>query len=190
MDIHLKKSSGLGLIVLTVTIGAILLEILFDAIGLERHKHLIGNIGSIILLISFVYSLRKRKIIFKSGNIQTWLKYHEAFAIIGTVLILVHAGFHTHAAVPLITLALIFVSFVSGLVGSYVYDAGRNELKIMREYLKTKGLTPAQIEETLKPMLEANKKFLAWRAFHMPIVSALFIFVFFHIISALYYGGF
>ncbi|MBI5286964.1 MAG: hypothetical protein HY878_05160 [Deltaproteobacteria bacterium] len=121
MNTQVKKAIGFCLLVIAVTTGSIFVEILLDKIGLERHKHLIGNTGTIILLFSFAYSMRKRKMIFKTGNIQTWLKYHELLAILGTLLILVHAGFHTHAAIPLITLFLIFISFVSGLVGRYLY---------------------------------------------------------------------
>lgn len=190
MPYQTKRIFSLAVIVAFVAISAILIEVLFDNIGLEKHKHMIGNLGSLMVLVSFVYSLRKRKILLKNGNIQSWLKGHEVLAIAGTVLIFIHAGFHTHAAVPIITLILLFISFVSGLIGRYVYESERERLKGMREWIRGKGMGANEIEETLQPLLEANKKMLRWRSFHIPLISALLLFVVFHIVSALYYGGF
>lgn len=188
--IHLKKTTGLAIFITAVVVSAALIEVFLDNIGAEKHKHFIGNAGTLMVVMSFVYSMRKKRLLFAKGNMQAWLKLHEIFAVAGTVLILIHAGLHTHAAIPLITMTLMFIAFASGLVGRYVYEGGRAELKIMKDELQAKGLSDAEIEERLTPFIDANKRFLKWRAFHMPLVYALIMFTLFHIVSALYYGGF
>ena len=53
----------------------------------------LGIVGTLLILFSFRYSLRKRKII-TGGNPVTLLRWHEYLAWLGSLLILVHAGIH------------------------------------------------------------------------------------------------
>ena len=50
----------------------------------------LGFVGTLVIIVSFIYSLRKRKII-ESGSPKQLLLLHEYLAWAGSVLILIHA---------------------------------------------------------------------------------------------------
>lgn len=97
-------------------VGSIFLGTVLDVTEFESLHHLVGTIGTSLILISIIYSLRKRKMIFKSGSLRHWLTAHEWLAIVGTGLVFIHGGFYGHAVVPLITTGVMFVTVVSGLL--------------------------------------------------------------------------
>lgn len=188
------KTVSIRLVTLIVCIvatiaGAVFLEILLDLAGLESAKHILGTTSSLLLLISLIYSLRKRKIIFKSGCIKHWLVIHEWLAIVGAALIFVHGGFHAHAAVPLITNGVMFITVVSGLTGRYLYSHAYEELRSRKKDLEKRGLEREEIENTLSSLAAAHKFMKHWRTIHVPIVFVLAMTVAFHVLSALYYDG-
>lgn len=176
-------------IIMTI-IGAIFLEILLDLTGLEPIKHLIGTIGSILIVLSIVYSFRKRKFIFKSGRLQQWLIIHEWMTIAGTSLVFVHGGFHGHAVVPLLTTGVMFVTVVSGLVGRYLYVYVCGELSSRKKELEEKRFPKEEIENTISFLVITHRAMRHWRTIHIPIVFVLAMMVTFHVLSALYYDGF
>ena len=61
---------------------------LLDAVWIGRY---LGIPGTLLIIGSTVYSLRKRKLI-RSGQPARLLKWHEALAWLGSLLVLVHAG--------------------------------------------------------------------------------------------------
>lgn len=56
----------------------------------------LGIPGTLLIIASLVYSIRKRKYI-SSGNPKTLLKLHEFGAWLGSLMVLIHAGIHFNA---------------------------------------------------------------------------------------------
>lgn len=153
-------------------------------------RRLLGYLGVMAIGASFFYSLRKKKIFFSQGNIVSWLNTHEVANVVGSFIIFLHTGFHAHALVPFTAFLLMLISFVSGVVGRYIYQQAKSGLAVEKERLQDKGLAAVEIEERLAFLAIAGSVLGRWRDFHMPLVFGLTFFVFFHAVSALYFGGF
>jgi len=102
----------------------------------------------------------------------------------------VHTGTHFNALIPVITLIFMSIAFVSGLIGRYVYNNAKAELKVKRKDLREAGLSAEEIEQNLWALTVASDALSKWRTVHMPIISFLGVMVLYHSISALYYAGF
>lgn len=190
MKLVARNLSALILTVFLVISNAILIENVLDLYGVARHRLFTGVLGTLLVILSFGYSIRKRKKLLASGKIKEWLRSHEWLAVIGTVIIFIHAGNHFHALVPMITFLFMFTTFISGLVGKYVYSEAQSELTGMKTGLRKEGLAEADIEERLAVLAVASTVLSKWRNVHMPFVAILAVMVVYHAISALYYGGF
>lgn len=190
MKIVVNRLSGLLITVFLVIGNTILIEQVLDMYGIRGHRLITGIVGTLLVILSFAYSMRKRKKLFKTGGMKGWLRAHEWLAIAGTVIIFVHTGTHFHGIVAIITLIFMFIAFISGLIGRYVYDNVRVELRLKKEGLKKVGLPEKEIEESLTGLATASEALSKWRIYHMPVISILGVMVFYHAIAALYYGGF
>lgn len=190
MKILVARLSGLFLTVFLVVVNAILLEIILDMFGVKGHRLFTGIAGTLLIIVSFGYSMRKRKKLITFGSPKSWLRAHEWLAIAGSFVIFVHTGTHFKALVPIITLIFMFTAFISGLVGRHVYNNAKSELKAKRAELKEAGLTASEIEQKLWSLTVASDALSRWRTVHMPIVSFLVVMVLYHAVSALYYAGF
>ena len=189
MKIVVKRMSGLFLTILLVVANAILIEVILDLFEVKGHRLFTGIAGTLIIILSFGYSARKRKKL-TIGSAKNWLQGHEWLSIGGTFLILVHTGNHFNALVPVITLIFMAIAFISGLIGRYVYNNAKADLKIKRKDLKEAGLSEEEIEQKLWALTVASDALSKWRTVHMPIISFLGVMVLYHSISALYYAGF
>ena len=190
MKIVVNRLTGLITTVILVFGNAILIEQILDFYGIRGHRLLSGIAGTLLVILSFAYSMRKRKKLFKSGGMKGWLRAHEWLATLGTVIIFVHTGTHFHGIVAIITLIFMFIAFISGLIGRYVYDNVRAELRLKKDNLKKDGLSEKEIEESLAGLATASEALSKWRLYHMPVISILGVMVVYHAIAALYYGGF
>lgn len=190
MNVVVTRMSGLFLTIFLVVANAILIEIIFDLFGVEKHRLITGITGTLLIIFSFTYSMRKRKKLITFGSAKNWLQGHEWLSIFGTFVIFVHTGTHFKALVPVITLVFMCVAFVSGLIGRYVYNNAKSELRTKKAELKEAGLPDDEIEQRLWALTVASEALSKWRSVHMPIVSFLGIMVIYHAISALYYSGF
>ena len=186
--IFIRLFTLIACIIATIA-GAILLETFLDFTGLASTKHIIGTIGSALILISIAYSLRKRKIVFQLGHLKQWLVAHEWLAIVGSGLVFVHGGFHGHALVPLLTTVVMLVTVISGLTGRYLYLRTSEELKLRRREIEERGLPLEEVEDTISSLVIAHGIMRHWRTVHVPIVFILAMTVTFHILSSLYYDG-
>ena len=107
--------------------------------GLTGHGF--GVIGSAMMLIMLLYSLRKRTHIFsKAGTLPAWLDIHIYLGIIGPLLIILHSTFKVHGLVAVSFYSMAAVA-LSGIFGRYLYlqiprniqgyEISLNELKAM-----------------------------------------------------------
>ncbi|MDH3973077.1 MAG: hypothetical protein OEV42_02250 [Deltaproteobacteria bacterium] len=190
MKIVVTRMSGLFLTIFLVVANAILIEIILDLFGVVKHRLITGIAGTSLIIFSFLYSMRKRKKLITFGKAKNWLQGHEWLSIFGTFIIFVHTGTHFTAIVPVITLIFMCVAFISGLIGRYVYNNAKAELKTKKKKLEESGLDHDEIEQRLWALTVASDALSKWRSAHMPIISFLGIMVIYHAISALYYSGF
>jgi hypothetical protein len=83
--------------------------------------HLYGVIGSSLMVIMLVYSLRKRVPFLKRlGKLRDWLDFHIFCGIIGPLLVILHSSFKVQGLVALSFWSMIAVA-LSGVLGRYLY---------------------------------------------------------------------
>ncbi|PIV80439.1 hypothetical protein COW53_09715, partial [bacterium CG17_big_fil_post_rev_8_21_14_2_50_64_8] len=84
--------------------------------------HGLGILGSAMVLLLLVYSLRKRtKIMQRWGNLRIWLRYHIFLGIAGPVLITLHTSFKVQGLVAVSYWSMVAVA-LSGFFGRYLYQ--------------------------------------------------------------------
>lgn len=87
--------------------------------GIYGHGY--GILGSVMLLLLLVYSIRKRSKWFpKIGKLSTWLKYHMFLGVMGPALVTFHTSFKVGGIVAVSYWSMIIV-MLSGFVGRYLY---------------------------------------------------------------------
>lgn len=86
--------------------------------------YFLGIIGGIMMLVTLLYSLRKRlKSMSEWGNIRTWFTIHMILGIYGPVLILFHCNFSIGSSQnEKVAVISMLVVVVSGIVGRYIHD--------------------------------------------------------------------
>ena len=164
----------------------ILATIITDAL-----LHLFGHIwigrwlgipGTILILLSFLYSMRKRKKI-SFGKPKTLLALHETLTWIGALMILVHAGIHVYTILPWLALTAMLVNVVSGLTGKFLLERSRRFMAEKKEVYSQQGLSEEAIEKKLfwdATTFDLMKK---WRVVHLPITLAFAVLGITHILS-------
>ncbi|MBK6840089.1 MAG: hypothetical protein IPG90_18905 [Bacteroidetes bacterium] len=90
------------------------IDYLLHRLNLVHIGRYLGTIGTIVILASFVYSLRKRKII-ESGSPKQLLAVHEYLAWAGSVMLLVHAGIHFNAILPWLAILMLLIAVAADL---------------------------------------------------------------------------
>ena len=146
-----------------------------------------GYLGTFTILISFVYSLKKRKLI-RFGIPKVLLDYHEYLALSGSIMILVHAGIHIHSILPWLAIFIMIINVASGLVSKYILKQANQTIKSRKEILKKSGLSDEEISKKVfwdTITMDAMKK---WRTVHMPITYLLGLFSLIHIISVILFN--
>ena len=161
------------------TIVADTLLHLFDLVWIGRW---LGIPGTILILLSFFYSMRKRKKI-SFGKPRTLLILHETLTWLGALMILVHAGIHIYTILPWLALFSMLVNVISGMTGKYLLDRSRRFLSTKKEAYLQQGLSEVDIEKKLfwdATTFDLMKK---WRAVHLPITLAFAVLGITHILS-------
>jgi hypothetical protein len=141
-----------------------------------------GYAGTGIIILSFVYSLRKRKII-HTGTPKQLLHIHEYMAWGGSILILVHAGIHFNAVLPWLAILMMLIAVASGLVGKFLLKNASETLKHKKEELIKGGMTKEEAERKLFFDGITVDMMRKWRVVHLPITLLLGILVLMHIIT-------
>lgn len=87
-----------------------------------RTGHGLGILGSAMILLLLVYSLRKRlKFMQRWGRLGTWLRYHIFLGVAGPVLITLHTSFKIDGLVAVSYWSMAAVA-LSGVFGRYLYQ--------------------------------------------------------------------
>ncbi|MDI1355123.1 MAG: hypothetical protein PSX36_09400 [bacterium] len=163
---------------------AIVVDYVLHLLNLLSIGRYLGYVGTAIILISFIYSLRKRKLI-ESGSPKQLLLLHEYLAWIGTVVLLVHAGIHFNALLPWLATFMLLISVASGLVGKYLLKEANELLKSNKQHLLNKGISSDDADKKLffdSVAVDAMKK---WRLVHLPITFLVAGLSFVHILTVL-----
>lgn len=148
----------------------------------------LGIPGTVLIIISLIYSLRKRKVI-TAGNPKSLLTFHEFSAWLGSLLVLIHAGIHFNAILPWLATVAMSVNVVSGLVGKLLLGQSRRHVQGEREDLQLRGFSRFEVEQALfwdAVTLDAMTK---WRKVHIPIFIVFVILALGHIISIFLFWG-
>ena len=142
----------------------------------------LGIPGVILILLSFLYSMRKRKII-SFGKPRILLTLHETLTWLGALLILVHAGIHIYTILPWLALVAMLVNVISGMTGRYLLDRSRRFLADKKAFYSQQGLSVDAIEKRLFWDSTAFDLMKKWRAVHLPITLAFVVLGISHILS-------
>jgi cytochrome b561 len=156
--------------------------------GHTQTGHVVGWLGLAAIFSVFVYSVKKR---FgrKTGWPKAWFMVHQVAGIVGPLVILVHAGPHFHALVPLLTLIVMVIVVVSGVIGVAVHRKALSLLNSTRKELVSLGLSQADIEDRLYDLVSGEETFRVWQIIHVPMVMLFLALVVLHVFGALYFGG-
>jgi hypothetical protein len=83
----------------------------------------LGIIGGSMMLLLFLYSLRKRvRWLASLGSLTKWFEVHMVLGIVGPILILYHSNFTLGATNSNVTLFCMLTVVGSGLIGRYLYS--------------------------------------------------------------------
>jgi len=83
--------------------------------------HGLGILGGSMMIIMFVYSIRKRIPFFRKwGKLPTWLNYHIFLGIAGPILVTFHTAFKFGGLVSISYWSMVAV-VLSGFIGRYIY---------------------------------------------------------------------
>ena len=159
--------------------------IFFNAVWVGRY---LGIPGTLLILGSFGYSLRKRKLI-KRGQPVVLLRWHEHMAWLGSLLILVHAGIHFNAILGWLAVWAMLVNVASGLTGKFLLDRSRRRIEASRQQMRAQGLTPEELNDQMYWDSLTFDVVKQWRAIHFPITLAFAVLSLAHIISIFLFWG-
>ena len=184
LNFTFKKALPLILIYLALFASAAVLHFFLNTAGFKWLLRYLGIAGTLLILFSFIYSLRKRKII-PFGKPKFLLQFHEAMAWLGAVLILAHSGIDFEAVIPRAAVFAMLIVVASGLTGKYLLKNAREDIKSKREELKAKNLSGEEIEKELFSLSLLADKMQLWRSVHIPLTVIFAAFALLHIIITL-----
>jgi hypothetical protein len=174
----------LGLLVAATLLGDYLLHWM-NLVWIGRY---LGIPGTLLIIGSMVYSLRKRKYI-TSGNPKSLLRLHEFSAWLGSLMILIHAGVHFNAILPWLATFAMGVNVASGLVGKFLLDQSRRHVQGQREHFQLRGLSRPEVEQAVFWDAVSLDSMTRWRKVHIPIFIAFAVLSLGHIISIFLFWG-
>jgi hypothetical protein len=174
----------LGLLAVATLAGDWLLH-RFDLVWVGRY---LGIPGTLLIIGSLFYSLRKRKMI-TAGNVKSWLSLHEAGTWLGSLMVLLHAGIHFNAILPWLATVAMGVNVISGMVGKLLLARSREHVLGQRDHYQLRGLSKDEVERAVfwdAVTLDAMAK---WRKVHIPIFIVFAVLSLGHIVSIFLFWG-
>jgi len=142
----------------------------------------LGIPGTILIIGSMVYSLRKRKMI-TTGNPKTLLNLHEFTAWLGSLMVLIHSGIHFNAILPWLATVAMGVNVISGMVGKLLLNRSRLYVQGKRDSFQLRGLSKPEVEQAVFWDAVTFDTMAKWRKVHIPIFSIFAVLALGHIIS-------
>ena len=142
----------------------------------------LGIPGTLLILASLIYSLRKRKLI-RVGQPTTLLHMHEYLAWAGSLLVLVHAGIHFNAILGWLAVWAMLINVASGLTGKYLLKRSQRRLESARQTMREHGLSAAQLAERTYWDSLTFDVVKQWRAVHFPVTLAFAVLALAHIVA-------
>jgi hypothetical protein len=134
-----------------------------------------GIAGTVLILASAFYSVRKAHLDWWVGSLPTWLDLHVYLGTLALVLIVAHSGYRWHATVPNLALLFLFLVVASGLVGAWIY---RSVPPLKAERLRSPVL-PEVVAERLSEINQqlselCSGRGAAWLALYNDLVIPLY----------------
>ena len=169
-----------GTLILATIVSDALLHY-FDLVWIGRY---LGIPGTLLILLSLFYSMRKRKLV-SFGRPKTLLMLHETLAWLGALMILVHAGIHVYAILPWLALIAMLVNVLSGMTGKFLLERSRRFVAEKKAAYASRGLPEDEVEKRLFWDATAFDLMKKWRAVHLPITLAFAVLGVTHILSIL-----
>ena len=148
----------------------------------------LGIPGTFLIAVSFLYSLRKRKIIIRFGTVRQFLAVHEVCSWVGALMVLVHCGVHVNTILAWLAALSMVVAVVSGLTGRLLLTRSLKRLASRRENLRSQGLSEAQAEEELLWEALAVAAMKKWKVVHFPITVSFCVLAAFHVFLIFFFG--
>lgn len=142
----------------------------------------LGIPGTLLIITSLTYSLRKRKYI-TLGDPKSLLKLHEYGAWLGSLMVLIHAGVHFNAILPWLATVAMGVNVISGLVGKLLLDRSRRHVQGQREHYQLRGLSRTEVEQAVFWDAVSLDAMTRWRKIHIPIFIVFTVLALGHIVS-------
>jgi UPF0716 family protein affecting phage T7 exclusion len=167
---------------------ALALDGLLHLFGLLWVGRWLGIPGTLLIIGSTAYSLRKRKLI-QRGHPAKFLRWHERLAWLGSLLVLVHAGVHFNAILGWLAVWAMLINVGSGLTGKFLLDRSRRRLEEARQRMRARGLAEAELQDQLywdSMTFDAVKQ---WRVVHFPITLAFAVLATAHIAAIFLFWG-
>jgi hypothetical protein len=158
---------------------------LLDAVWVGRY---LGIPGTLLILGSFGYSLRKRKLISAGRPVQL-LRLHERMAWAGSLLVLVHAGIHFNAILAWLAVLAMLINVGSGLTGKFLLQRSLRRLEKTRQRMGQQGLSADDLEERMYWDSLTFDVLKQWRVVHYPITLAFAVLATAHILSVFLFWG-
>ena len=158
---------------------------LLDAVWIGRY---LGIPGTLLILGSFAFSLRKRKLI-SFGKPASLLNLHQRMAWFGSLLVLVHAGIHFNSILGWLAVWAMLIDVGSGLTGKFLLERSRRRLDEARDRMRQHGLSPEELEERMYRDSLTFDLMKKWRAVHLPITLAFAVLALAHIIAIFLFWG-
>jgi hypothetical protein len=157
----------------------------FDLLWIGRW---LGIPGTLLIIGSTVYSLRKRKVIRLSQPARL-LRWHEGLAWAGSLLVLVHAGVHFNAILGWLAVWAMLVNVASGLTGKFLLARARRRMDAARLTLRERGLGEAELAERMYWDSMTFDAVRHWRSVHVPITLAFTVLALAHIVAIVLFWG-
>jgi hypothetical protein len=176
------------LLVTLLGIATVIGDYLLHRLDLVWIGRYLGISGTMLIIGSLIYSLRKRKVI-TSGNVKTWLSLHEIGTWLGSLMVLVHSGIHFNAILPWLATIAMGINVISGLVGKMLLARSREHIQGQRDHYQLRGLSKNEIEQAVFWESVTFDAMTKWRKVHIPIFIVFAVLALGHIVSIFLFWG-
>jgi hypothetical protein len=171
-----------------LVLGALLIDALLHLLNAVWIGRYLGIPGTLLILGSIAYSLRKRKLIHGGQPVQ-FLRWHERLSWLGALMVLVHAGIHFNAILGWLAVIAMMINVASGLTGKFLLARSRQRMDEARQRMRQQGLAGGELEERLYWDSLTFDVVKQWRVVHFPITAAFAVLGTAHIVAVFLFWG-